>query len=183
MNQSLNFGFRVSLVAVGSRVGQALKVTGPALPKAVATTPSAPVSDTEKLPAEFTNRLGMEFVLVGKGTAWLGGGNGRQAEKQVAMPENFYLGRYEVTQAEWQQVGFPAFGGRWVRDETDSVTRSGTPQELVLPWGAFFAVSGRGIQNRRSRRKRLLTAARSTGGRVAMEAGYAASCSKATGDT
>ena len=61
-------------------------------------------------------------------------------------------------------LGFPAFDGRWVKDITDRVTLSGTPQELVLPWGAFFAVSGCGKQNRHPRRKRLPTAARSTGG-------------------
>ena len=61
-------------------------------------------------------------------------------------------------------MGFPAFDGRWVKDITDWVTLSGTPQELVLPWGAFFAVSGCGKQNRHPRRKRLPTAARSTGG-------------------
>ena len=54
--------------------------------------------------ARFTNTLGMEFVLVGKGTAWLGGDNGQQGKKKVEMPEDFYLGRYEVTQAEWEQV-------------------------------------------------------------------------------
>ena len=97
-----HIGFRVALPV--DAVRQALKVTGTAMPKPVATTPSARSSDTEKLPAKFTNRLGMEFVLVGKGTAWLGGGNGQQGEKKVEMPEDFYLGRYEVTQAEWEQV-------------------------------------------------------------------------------
>ena len=103
---NLNIGLRVSLTLEAVR--QALKVTGPAMPKSVETTPSAPAGDAEKLPAKFTNRLGMEFVLVGKGTAWLGGGNGQQGEKKVEMPEDFYLGRYEVTQAEWEQVtGLP----------------------------------------------------------------------------
>ncbi len=95
-------GFRVSLTVEAVR--QALKVTGPAMPKPVANTPSAPGGDAEKLPAKFTNRLGMEFVLVGKGTAWLGGGSGQQGEKKVEMSEDFYVGRYEVTQAEWEQV-------------------------------------------------------------------------------
>ena len=101
-SRDLAVGFRISLPV--NAVRQALKVTGPAMPKAVATTPSAPAGDTEKLPAKFTNRLGMEFVLVGQGTAWLGGGNGQQGERKVEMPNDFYLGRYEVTQAEWEQV-------------------------------------------------------------------------------
>ncbi len=97
-------GFGLRVVLLVDAVRESLKVTGPAMPKPVATTPSAPASDSAKLPTKFTNRLDMEFVLVGKGTAWLGGGNGQQGEKKVEMAEDFYLGRYEVTQAEWEQM-------------------------------------------------------------------------------
>jgi WD40 repeat protein/formylglycine-generating enzyme required for sulfatase activity len=54
------------------------------------------------LPAAFTNSLGMEFVLVPKGKSWLGGGN--PGTKEVNIPYNFYLGKYEVTQEEWEKV-------------------------------------------------------------------------------
>jgi serine/threonine protein kinase/formylglycine-generating enzyme required for sulfatase activity/lysophospholipase L1-like esterase len=52
----------------------------------------------------FTNRLGMEFVLVPRGTAWLGGGSGSPGDKEVEVPHDFYLGKYEVTQEEWEKV-------------------------------------------------------------------------------
>ena len=46
----------------------------------------------------------MEFVLVHKGTFWMGGGGGMPGYKQVTMPQGFYLGMYEVTQGQWQAV-------------------------------------------------------------------------------
>jgi formylglycine-generating enzyme required for sulfatase activity len=54
--------------------------------------------------ASFTNRLGMEFVRVPKGKSWLGGGNGTPGDREVAIPDDFYLGKYEVTQEEWEKV-------------------------------------------------------------------------------
>ena len=55
-------------------------------------------------PPTFTNSLGMEFVLVPKGKSWLGGGGGKPGDKEVEIAEDFYLGKYEVTQEEWQKV-------------------------------------------------------------------------------
>jgi formylglycine-generating enzyme required for sulfatase activity len=56
------------------------------------------------LPKEFKNSLGMEFVLVPKGKSWLGGGGGKPGEQEVEIKEDFYLGKYEVTQEEWLKV-------------------------------------------------------------------------------
>ena len=39
-----------------------------------------------------------------KGKSWLGGGGGRAGEKEVVMDQDFYLGKYEVTQREWMAV-------------------------------------------------------------------------------
>ena len=61
-------------------------------------------SRAKKLPPRFKNSLGMEFVLVGKGTAWLGGGGGHVGDRKVEIPYDFYLGVYEVTQGEWETV-------------------------------------------------------------------------------
>jgi formylglycine-generating enzyme required for sulfatase activity len=58
----------------------------------------------DKLPGAFKNSLGMEFVLVPKGKAWLGGGGGKPGTKEVEIANDFYLGKYEVTQEEWQKV-------------------------------------------------------------------------------
>lgn len=57
-----------------------------------------------KLRATFTNDLGMQFVLVPMGKSWLGGGKNRLGEKEVEIAADFYLGKYEVTQEEWQKV-------------------------------------------------------------------------------
>src|SRR5262249_26947985 len=58
----------------------------------------------ESLPKTFTNSLGMEFVLVPKGKSWLGGTAGRPGDKEVTIARDFYLGKYEVTQGEWEKV-------------------------------------------------------------------------------
>jgi formylglycine-generating enzyme required for sulfatase activity len=65
---------------------------------------SADRKPTEPLPKRFTNRLGMEFVLVPKGKSWLGGGGGKPGDKDVVIAYDFYLGKYEVTQAEWHNI-------------------------------------------------------------------------------
>ena len=54
--------------------------------------------------SEYTNSLDMEFVLVPRGKAWLGGGGGEPGDKEVEIKEDFYLGKYEVTQEEWDKV-------------------------------------------------------------------------------
>lgn len=56
------------------------------------------------LPPTYKNSLGMEFVIVPKGKSWLGGGNDRLGDKEVEIPADFYLGKYEVTQEEWEKV-------------------------------------------------------------------------------
>lgn len=65
---------------------------------------STGIKQPEALPATFTNDLGMEFVLVPKGKSWLGGGGGKPGDKEVEIKEDFYLGKYEVTQEEWTKV-------------------------------------------------------------------------------
>jgi eukaryotic-like serine/threonine-protein kinase len=66
------------------------------------TEPSVP--SAKSLPAPFKNSLGMEFVKVPKGTGWLGGGGGKPGETKVVIEQDFYLGKYEVTQAEWEAI-------------------------------------------------------------------------------
>jgi formylglycine-generating enzyme required for sulfatase activity len=53
---------------------------------------------------KFINQHGMEFALIPKGKAWLDGHVGKPGNKQVEIPNDFYLGVYEVTQEEWQKV-------------------------------------------------------------------------------
>ena len=66
--------------------------------------PVEPEPKKEATPATFKNSLGMEFVKVPKGTGWLGGGAGKQGETKVVIEQDFYLGKYEVTQEEWEAV-------------------------------------------------------------------------------
>jgi formylglycine-generating enzyme required for sulfatase activity len=54
--------------------------------------------------AKYTNSLGMQFALVPKGKAWLGGGGGQPGTTAVEFKDDFYLGVYEVTQDEWAQL-------------------------------------------------------------------------------
>jgi uncharacterized protein (TIGR02996 family) len=51
-----------------------------------------------------TNSIGMEFVLLPRGTFWMGGGGGKPGDKQVEIAHEFYLGVYPVTQGQWQAV-------------------------------------------------------------------------------
>ena len=68
-----------------------------------ATSPPTSNSATT-LPPTITNSLGMEFVRVPKGKSWLGGGGGNPGGEEVVIDRDFYLGKYEVTQDEWQKV-------------------------------------------------------------------------------
>jgi len=63
-----------------------------------------PLPSAGPLPPTYTNNLGMEFVIVPKGKAWLGGGQDKLGDREVVIPADFYLGKYEVTQEEWEQV-------------------------------------------------------------------------------
>jgi serine/threonine protein kinase/WD40 repeat protein len=79
--------------SVPSRSGEGPNNTAP-----VVINPNGP------LPATFKNSIGMEFVKVPKGTAWLGGGSGQPGTTKVDIEQDFYLGKYEVTQEEWEAV-------------------------------------------------------------------------------
>jgi formylglycine-generating enzyme required for sulfatase activity len=44
-----------------------------------------------------------QFILVKQGTFWMSQ-DGKNAQRQVTIPKDFYLGKYPVTQAQWQAV-------------------------------------------------------------------------------
>ena len=64
-----------------------------------------PESDT---PYSLTDDItGMEFVLIPAGTFVMGSNDGNDDEKpmrQVTISQPFYLGKYQVTQAQWEAV-------------------------------------------------------------------------------
>ena len=71
------------------------------------------VLTTGTLPAQstpdktFTNSIGMEFVLISPGTFKMGSATGDPDERpvhDVTISKQFYMGKYEVTQSQWQAV-------------------------------------------------------------------------------
>ena len=66
----------------------------------------APIEEAgpPKKAPDFINSIGMEFVLLPTARFWMGGGGGKSGVKDMAIPYDFYLGRYEVTQDEWEKV-------------------------------------------------------------------------------
>jgi formylglycine-generating enzyme required for sulfatase activity len=89
------------------------------------------VLDAKWAPKTYTNSLGMEFVLVPRGRAWLGGGDEEPGDREVVFAHDFYLGKYEVTQEEWEKVmgttpsNFSRNGSRkeWVKHIPDAFLR------------------------------------------------------------
>lgn len=58
-------------------------------------------------PKTMSNKNGMEFVLIPAGSFVMGSSNGADNERptrQVTIQKDFYIGRYEITQSEWQRV-------------------------------------------------------------------------------
>lgn len=83
------------------------------------TTPSTaktaePAGSDAKQPAEtikpgtvMSNQLGMEFVYIPSGSFVMGSDRGAEDERparRVMIRRGFYMGRYEITQAQWQAV-------------------------------------------------------------------------------
>lgn len=66
-----------------------------------------PVTSSIVLPPTFRNTIGMEFVLIRDGEFLMGSENGFDNEKpvrRVQISKPFYLGKYQVTQEQWQAV-------------------------------------------------------------------------------
>jgi len=85
--------------------------TGQPKPKQVAVGMPPPPPSPSQRPSKISNSIGMEFVLIPAGTFTMGSPdsdpNADSDEKpphQVTISEPFYMGKYEVTQAQWQAV-------------------------------------------------------------------------------
>lgn len=73
--------------------------------------PEKPATKDTALETSFTNSIGMEFVLIRAGTFLMGSpdsdAEARKDEKpahSVTISQPFYLGKYPVTQAQWEAV-------------------------------------------------------------------------------
>jgi formylglycine-generating enzyme required for sulfatase activity len=68
---------------------------------------------SKRLPATFTNDLGMQFVLLPSDTFFMSE-NSKNAQRQVTIPSDFYMAVFPVTQGQWQDVmkGNPSFFSR-----------------------------------------------------------------------
>ena len=93
-----------------SRVGLVLGLVAVAWP-VFATGQPASSSGKEGVPTILTNNIGMEFVLIQAGSFTMGSpGDDAQAARderpahRVTLSRSFYLGRHEVTQAQWEAV-------------------------------------------------------------------------------
>jgi formylglycine-generating enzyme required for sulfatase activity len=89
----------------GARI-PAKKPSAPA-PQSRAATPETTVPDTVKAGTVMANQLGMEFVYIPAGSFVMGsdkGGTDERPARRVTIRKGFYLGRYEITQAQWQVV-------------------------------------------------------------------------------
>jgi formylglycine-generating enzyme required for sulfatase activity len=103
-------------VTVSAQVGADKRPTTPpktstpkTQPKRTTTRSTPHPTKTASVPpasAIVRNQMGMELVYVPAGSLMMGS-NKHDSEKpvhRVTIREGFYLGRYEVTQAQWQQV-------------------------------------------------------------------------------
>jgi formylglycine-generating enzyme required for sulfatase activity len=72
-----------------------------------------PTTVTEKpneKPKTFTNSIGMEFVLIPSGSFMMGSPESEaerynyEVQHKVTISKQFYMGKYEVTQAEWKAI-------------------------------------------------------------------------------
>lgn len=93
----------VTITRGGRQVVRMSKEAQPAVSNGKGSSNSAPTKSAT-LKMSYTNSLGMEFVLVPKGKSWLSGYGGTPGDQEVEIKEDFYVGKFEVAQEEWQQL-------------------------------------------------------------------------------
>ena len=78
----------------------------PAKPIAPAVTPPVEIVEKpiDKIANTYTNSLGIEFVRVPAGKSKLGGDKGVVGPREVTIPYDFFIGKYELTREEWEKV-------------------------------------------------------------------------------
>jgi len=69
--------------------------------------PESLTASSADFPNVITNSIGMQLILVQPSTFQMGSDDGPSSEKPVHMvtiSKPFYIGKYEVTQIQWQQI-------------------------------------------------------------------------------
>jgi formylglycine-generating enzyme required for sulfatase activity len=82
--------------------------TNPSSKNPGATNPNPTSSNMSNLPRTRINQTGIEFVLIPPGSFMMGSNDdpNKKPVHQVTVSNGFYMGRYELTQAQWQaQMG------------------------------------------------------------------------------
>jgi len=95
---------RLEAAAKAAASNSAANTSAPMTPPASNTTRP---TTTSARPQQMVNRAGMELVWIPAGSFMMGSENGGSDEKPVhwvTISEGFYMGKYEVTQAQWQTV-------------------------------------------------------------------------------
>lgn len=87
---------------------------------------------SEAVKTNFTNTIGMDFVYVAPGTFMMGSDDGKPNERpvhEVEITQGYYIGKYEVTQAQWQEI----MGGNpsWFGPNTLGANQINHPVEMV----------------------------------------------------
>jgi len=90
-------------------VGDIAAIVGPPLTKSQEAQPTdrQESKSVDALPSEILNSIGMEFVLIPAGEFLMGSIDRLEEERpvhKVRISRPFYLGKYAVTQAEWEAV-------------------------------------------------------------------------------
>jgi formylglycine-generating enzyme required for sulfatase activity len=109
-----NFGFRLAL-SPETRAGETGAANGleRAGGKRNAVKPVGGAVVVQAAGKTFTNSIGMEFVLIPAGSFMMGtdenvesvaGNDDEMPQRRVSVSKPFYLGKYEVTQAQWVAV-------------------------------------------------------------------------------
>ena len=101
---SVNFRFGAAARAAASSGGAARTVSSPSPPP-----PSPPADRPSEGPAEVRNSVGMEFVSIPAGEFRMGSTSSEAAPwerpvTRVRISRGFDLGKYEVTQGQWEAV-------------------------------------------------------------------------------
>jgi len=103
--------FRWQVKQLVKKIPDVMGVVSGAYALVKALVPDTPPSSEMVSPLSFTNKIGMEFVWIPAGAFLMGSPDAdreaRSNEKPahpVHLTQSFYLGKYPVTQAQWQAV-------------------------------------------------------------------------------